>query len=202
MTDDQPTPNTDDLVFWVIELHQGRPDAAEAVCRKIMARVEKLARAMFKRFPRVGRFVDVEDVVQNALIRLLTAFRHVRPTSRRHFYALTGELIRRELLDLTKHYYGPRGHGTNLSDVAVGDGEWECPAADRAPDLADLERATAFHEAVARLPVQEREVIGLLYYHGWTQAEISGLYKVSVRTVQRWQESGIALLRQAFPPDE
>src|SRR5262245_45803639 len=101
MAEDPLTLDTADLVFWVMELRQGRPDAAEPVCRKVVARVEELTRAMFRRFPRVGRFVDVDDVVQNVLIRLLSAIRTVRPTSRRHFYALTGELIRRELLDLS-----------------------------------------------------------------------------------------------------
>jgi RNA polymerase sigma factor (sigma-70 family) len=202
MTDERTTPDTDDLVFWVMELRSGRPDAAEPVCREIMARVERLARAMFRRFPRVGRFVDVEDVVQNSLIRLLTACRQVRPTSRRHFYALTGELIRRELLDLIKHYYGPTGHGTNLADMSVSDGAREYPPADRAIDLTDLERAAEFHEAVARLPAQEREVIVLLYYHGWTQTEIAALFKVSVRTVQRRQEAGIARLRKVILPDD
>jgi RNA polymerase sigma-70 factor (ECF subfamily) len=196
--DEQASPDTDELVFWVTELQHGRADAAEPVCREIMARVERLARVMLKRFPRVGRFVDAEDVVQNCLMRLLAACRQIRPTSRRHFYALTGELIRRELLDLTKHYYGPHGHGTNLVDVAVGEGEREYPPADPTSDLTDLERAAAFHEAVGKLPAREQEAIVLMYYHGWTQAGIADLFRVSIRTVQRWQESGIAHLRQMF----
>jgi RNA polymerase sigma factor (sigma-70 family) len=202
MADEPTTPNTDDLMFWVMELQPGRMVATDPVCRKIMARVDRLARPMFRKFPRVGRFIQVEDVVQNCLIRLMNAYRTVRPASRRHFYALTRELIRRELLDLTKHYFGPLGHGTNLSEVAVGEGERECPPVDRAPDSADLERTTAVHEAIGRLPVEEREAIGLMYYHEWTQVDIAALFKVSVRTVQRRQESGLALLRQTFPPDE
>ena len=197
MTNGLLSPDTDDLTYWVIELQQGRPDAAEPVCRKIVARVEELARAMFRQFPRVGRFVDLDDVVQSALVRLLNACRTVCPTSRRHFYALTGELIRRELLDLTRHYFGPLGEGANLADVVVGEGRREYTPADQTADPTILERASAFHEAVNRLPVREREVIGLTYYHGWTQTEIANLLRVSLRTVQRCQKSGIFLLRQA-----
>src|SRR5688572_5189677 len=117
--------NTSALLHWVEELREGRPDAAEPTFRRILARVEKFATAMFKKFPRVGRFVEIEDVVQNTLVRLLRAMQDIRPESTRHFYALTNELIRRELLDLTKHFYGPRGHGTNLAAIAVGEGKDE-----------------------------------------------------------------------------
>jgi DNA-directed RNA polymerase specialized sigma subunit len=123
MADDPLSLDSGELTVWVLEQNHGKPDAADAICRKVVARVETLTRTRFRRFSRVGRFVDVEDVVQNTMIRLLNACRMVRPTSRRHFYALTRELIRRELLDLTKHYFGPFGHGTNLSKVAVGEGE-------------------------------------------------------------------------------
>jgi RNA polymerase sigma factor (sigma-70 family) len=202
MDDDPVNLDTEELVYWVMELRQGRPQAAEPICRKIVVRVEELAQAMFMRFPRVGRFVDVDDVVQNCLIRLLAACRATCPTSRRHFYALTSELIRRELLDLTRHYFGPRGDGANLVDVAVGEGDREYAPAGADPDPAEWEQAAAFHQAVEELPAREREVIGLAYYHGWPQAEIAGLFQVSVRTVQRWQESGVAHLRRALRTDE
>lgn len=196
MTEDKSSLNTHDLVFWVMELQDGRPDAAEMIFRRIAARVERLARAMFKKFPRIGRFVDVDDVTQSSLMRLLAAFRQIRPASRRHFYALANELIRRELLDLAKHYYGPHGAGSHLSDVAIGEGAGESTPADPA-DAVEIDRMTAFHEAVARLPADEREAIGLSYYHGWTQIEIAELYQVSVRTVRRWLASAIERLKEA-----
>ncbi len=191
---DEQSLNTNDLRYWVTELQAGRPNAAEPTFRKIMAKVELFARGMFQKFPRVGKFVDVEDVIQSSLIRLLAAFRQVRPESTRHFYALTNELIRRELLDLVKHYYGPRGHGTNRADVPVGEGEGEVSPA--APDATvELDKVTAFHEALAELPAEEREVLGLTYYHGWSQTEISSLLQVSVRTVQRWLDSAMQQMK-------
>jgi RNA polymerase sigma factor (sigma-70 family) len=187
--------NTHDLQFWVTELIAGRPDAAEPTFRRIMTRVEKLGRQMVRKYPRVGRFVDADDVVQNAMLRLLRALREVRPESTRHFYALANELIRRELLDLAKHYYRQSGPGDRLSAVAVGEGEGEYnPAAPEAD--AELDRAAAFHEAVAGLPVEQREVIGLAYYHGWPQADIAGLFGVTVRTVQRWHAEAVEMLRE------
>ena len=36
-----------------------------------------------------------------------------------------------------------------------------------------MERWSAFHDAVARLAPEEREVFGLTFYHGWSQAQIA-----------------------------
>ncbi|MFO0799737.1 MAG: sigma-70 family RNA polymerase sigma factor [Gemmataceae bacterium] len=191
MADDEPPLSTNELWFWVTELRAGRPNAAEPTFRKIVARVEALAGDMFRKFPRVGRFVALDDVVQNSLVRLLRALREVRPQSRHHFYALANELVRRELLDLVKHYFGPCGAGTNLADVPVGDGAPDPAAAD-----PDLEKAAAFHEAVAELPPAEREVIGLIYYQNWPLPDIANLFGVSVRTVQRWRDAAVAKLRE------
>jgi len=186
---------TGELVAWVVQLRIGRPEAAEPTLLKIVGRVGELARAMFRQYPRVGRFVDADDVIQGCLVRLLAALREVRPTSTRHFYALVNELIRRELLDLAKHYYGPRGHGTNLATVPVGSGPGEVAPAAPTPDPRELERMAAFHQAVERLPAELREGIGLTYYHGLTQAETAGVLGVSVRTVQRWADAAAAALR-------
>ena len=89
-----------------------------------------------------------------------------------------------------KHYYGPRGAGSNLADVPVGDGALDPAGAD-----PDLERAAAFHEAVAELPTAEREVIGLVYYQNWSLTDIANLFGVSVRTVQRWRDTAVAKLK-------
>jgi DNA-directed RNA polymerase specialized sigma24 family protein len=183
--DDEPSLNTRDLTFWALGLQAGRPAAAEPVFRNIPAVVERRVRVMFGRFPRVGRFVVAEDVAQNTAVRLLRAMRDVRPASTRQFYALTNELIRRELIDLTRHHFGPLGAGTHLAAAASGDG---------------LDHLTAFHEAVARLPTEQREAIGLTYYHDWTQAELARLFGVSVRAVQRWLDAAVTTLTTAVGP--
>lgn len=197
--DDEPSLNTRDLTFWVLELQAGRPAAAEPVFRKILIGVERRVRAMFARFPRVGRFVEAEDVAQNTALRLLRAMRDVRPASTRQFYALTNELIRRELIDLTRHHFGPLGAGTHLASAPSGDGADEHPAV--APAVDWLDHLTAFHEAVARLPAEQREAIGLTYYHDWPQAEIARLFGVSVRTVQRWLDAAVTTLRTEVGSD-
>jgi RNA polymerase sigma-70 factor (ECF subfamily) len=134
-------------------------------------------------------------VVQNTIIRLLSAFRAIRPQSTRDFYALANELIRREFLDLTRRYFGPQGQGTRVAPVPVGEGAGEYIPPGLAPD-ADADQLAAFHEAIAKLPAKEREVIGLAYYHGWTQTQMASLFNVSTRTVQRWMDGAVERIRQ------
>ena len=63
---------------------------------------------------------------------------------------------------------------------------------------ADLERWAAFHEMVGALPAEEREVVGLVHYHGWTQAQIAELFGVTERTVRRWWQSALLKLGEAM----
>jgi RNA polymerase sigma factor (sigma-70 family) len=187
--------DTAGLHQWVTELQAGRPGAAEPEFLRILSRVERMTRTTFRRYTRVGRFLEPEDVVQNTLLRLFAALRQIRPASTRDFYALVNELIRREFLDLTRRYFGPQGLGTRVADRALADGDHLPPGV---PPDADLDQLTAFHEVLEKLPVEEREVIGLAYYHGWPQTQIAELFGVSTRTVQRWHEAGVAEIRKAL----
>ncbi len=55
---------------------------------------------MLRDYPRVKRWEDSDDVLQNALIRLLQALAAVKISTAKDFYALAALQIRRELLDL------------------------------------------------------------------------------------------------------
>jgi RNA polymerase sigma factor (sigma-70 family) len=59
-----------------------------------------------------------------------------------------------------------------------------------------MERWTAFHEAVERLDATHREVVGLVFYHGWKQAEVADLLHVSVRTVSKYWADACDRLRE------
>jgi len=51
-----------------------------------------------------------------------------------------------------------------------------------------------FHQEVENLPTKEREVLGLAFYHGWTQAEIARLFRVDERTIRRYYQSACVKL--------
>jgi DNA-directed RNA polymerase specialized sigma24 family protein len=63
---------------------------------------------------------------------------------------------------------------------------------------SDLDLWSAFHEQVEWLPAEEREVVGLTFYHGWTQAQIAELFGVDERTVRRRWRRACRQLTQAL----
>jgi RNA polymerase sigma-70 factor (ECF subfamily) len=183
--------HTPQLHDWIDRYRAGDRAAADALLRAIGARLEHLAQRMLKSYPNVNRWADSDDVLQNATLRLLRTLENVRPESVRSFLNLAAVHIRRELLDLARHFGGPLGVGANHASTPPA-ADSPPPAyepADPADDPIDVDRWRRFHEAVERLPAEEREVVGLKFYHGWQEAQIAELFQVTDRTVRRWWRS-------------
>ena len=156
------------------------------------------ARRMSQGYPGVARWEQGEDVAQNALIRLDRALRAVTPPTARDFFRLAAAQVRRELIDLARHYYGPRGLGAHHATRTGGEGSPD-PAMDLSvPDTTnDPGRLAAwgeFHRAVESLGEADRELFDLLWYQGLTQAEAAGILGVTERTVNsRWLAARVRL---------
>ena len=193
MSDDFP--QTTQMVLWLERMQGGDLGAREEILRHVRGRLELLTRKMLQDYPRVKRYEETDDVLQSATLRLLGALREVRPTSMRDFFGLASLQIRRELLDLAKHYYGPEGEGAHHASLP-GDrsGAVMPDKADPADEPSGLAAWCEFHEKIKLLPDEEHEVIALLYYQGLTQAEAAVILNVTVRTVQRrWQSCLLSL---------
>ncbi|HVK09934.1 MAG TPA: sigma-70 family RNA polymerase sigma factor [Gemmataceae bacterium] len=187
----QPPIDTTAITPLIRRVREGDRAAENELAQAILARFEALARRMLHKFPGVRRYEDTADLVQEAMIRLLRSLREVSPTNTREFFGLAAEQIRRQLLDLLKR------HRQTLNRRREAAAEPASPAADD----ADLTRWAAFHEAVSRLPVEEREVFMLSYYHNWTQAEMAELFQVNERTVRRRWEAANASMREFLTDD-
>jgi RNA polymerase sigma-70 factor (ECF subfamily) len=174
--------------------------AMDALLRHCGDRLTVLTRRMLGDFQRVRRWAETDDVLQNALLRLLGALRSVKPQTPRDFFALASLQIRRELIDLARHFYGPEGIGANHDsqgpEVASSSGPREPAEVRREP--ASAAQWTELHELIDRLAAEEREVIGLLFYQGLSQAEAAEVLNVSVRTVQRRWHSALYKLHGAW----
>jgi RNA polymerase sigma factor (sigma-70 family) len=168
--------------------------ARNELIRRCSNRLELLTRKMLRSYPSVRRWEETGDVFQNAAVRLVRALNAVTPTNTREFFGLAAEQIRRELIDLARHYRGPMGHGRNVVDSPTPNLSGQAAYDPPAPVAEDLDRWTAFHEAVHNLPPEEREVFMLTFYHGWTQPEIATLFQVDERTIRRrWQAASVRL---------
>jgi RNA polymerase sigma-70 factor (ECF subfamily) len=170
--------------------------AENELLRTILGRFRNLARRMLNNeFRRLRPVAQTGDVVQEALLRLLRALQQVTPATTRDFFNLAAEQIRRQLLDLARRQHLEQMESLRFRDDSSGSGGHP---PDPAPPPADLDRWEQFHRTVAELPVAEREVIGLSFYHGWTQAQIAELFGVDERTVRRRWKAACKTLNNAL----
>jgi RNA polymerase sigma-70 factor (ECF subfamily) len=173
-------------------LRAGDESARDELLAIACGRLTRLARRMLRRYPGVQRWEQTDDVFQNAAERLCRALKDVKPASVRSFLNLAAVQIRRELIDLARHYEGPEGPGR------LHAGRLESESAARPPgphdpgtdtdDPARLADWTEFHAQIEALPDAEREVFDLLWYQGLPQGEAAALLGVTERVVRyRWR---------------
>lgn len=193
---------TDTQIQNLIDLAaSGQEKARQALLDHACDRLLRLTRKMFHGYPNLRRWEQTDDVFQNSLIRLHRALAEVQVESVRHFFNLAAVQVRRELLDLAKHHFGPHGIGANHHT----DGQ---PADDAGGSLhktgdepKDAAEWTEFHQHVESLPDEEKEVVNLLWYEGLTQDEAGKLLGISLRTVKRRWHSARTNLYEALAND-
>ena len=97
--------------------------------------------------------------------------------------------IRRELIDLARHYDGPTGMAAHHESWMPSDGSRESPAgrvaAAHTDDPDRLEAWSRFHRCVESLIDEDREVFDLLWYQGLTQGRAAQVLGLSEKTVNR-----------------
>jgi len=177
----------------------GDERAYEELIARASERLHKLVRKMLRNNPRLRRWEETDDVFQLAALRLHRSLLEVRPDSPRSFFGLAATQIRRTIIDLARHHFGPEGeaarHHTEARRIAADDQGGRLQDVDDrrgAPDSASA--WTEFHEAVEALPVEEREVLDLVWYGGLTQREAAGLLGISEPTVKRrWRAARLRL---------
>jgi RNA polymerase sigma factor (sigma-70 family) len=189
------TDEADDL----LERHRaGDASARGGLIRLAQLRFTALARAMLRRYPHLRRWEQTDDLLNAALTRLHRTLMGVRPESVRHFDNLAATQIRRELIDLARSYYGPEGLGANHHTDGTDPGVRLAQVSDRSGRPETLEGWTAFHEAVERMPEEEREVFDLLWYQGMTHSQAAEALGVATKTIQRRWASARLLIQDAL----
>lgn len=157
-------------------------------------RLLKLTRAMFAGYPSLRRWEQTDDVFINSMMRLHRALEAVQPESVRHFFNLAGTQVRRELLDLKKHYYGREGIAANHHTDHQPPDEQNGSLYGKATEPEDLTMWSVFHEKVEALPDDLRETFNIIYYQGLSLEESAEALGVSLSTVKRrWQQARIRL---------
>jgi RNA polymerase sigma-70 factor (ECF subfamily) len=192
---------TTQLQHCLDRLRAGDESARDELLQCARERLIRLTRKMLKGYRRVKRWEDTDDVLQNALLRLCRSLQETTPHSVRDFFRLAALQIRRELIDLARHYFGPQGHGakhaSNVNKAHTPD--TPLPAYEKCDDTNDPSRLatwTEFHQQVSALSDDDKEMFDLLWYQGLSQEETAALLNASVRTIQRrWQSARLKMHR-------
>jgi RNA polymerase sigma factor (sigma-70 family) len=200
MTD--PLNQSQRIQVWIDRLQAGDEAARKELVNCACDQLTLLTRKMLRGFTRLKRWEETMDVAQNATLRLCRTLEQVRPKTVVEFYRLATLNIRRELLDLTKHYYrvdGPGARHHSQGGPAAADDSRPLLEPETDSDRPDrLATWAEFHAKVGTLPEEEREVFDLFWYQGLPQAEIAQLLNVTERTVKRRWRSARLLLHEAL----
>ena len=194
------------LSIWLERLHGGDPAARDQLIGRACDRLRRLTQTMLRDFPRLRAYEDAEDVLQSAVVRLLRALDVVTPPTTADFFRLAAQLIRRELIDLSRHYFGPCGQAARAAPPPEGDASDVRSGAAVTPsdstfDPGRLARWTEFHRRAEALPEEERAVFDLIWYQGLSQPEAATVLQVSPATIKRRWVAARLHLQSVFQDD-
>jgi RNA polymerase sigma-70 factor (ECF subfamily) len=174
-------------------MRSGDQTARRQLIEHSCERLRGLARKMLRRYPKVRRWEETDDVFVEAVTRLHRALESVQPESPRHFYNLAATQIRRVLIDLSRRYYGAEGLRSHHDTAALKSDDGTPPRYERADESGEpssLAEWTEFHEQIGILPEEEQEVFNLLWYEQMTHEQAAGVLGVTARTIRRrWQDA-------------
>jgi RNA polymerase sigma factor (sigma-70 family) len=194
---DEHLPPTRDLDLLVKRL-PGDRSTRDELFRRAYGQLRRLAHTILEEdFSGLRRWLTAEDVLHDALIRLLRALPEVQPACWDEFFALAATEIRREFLDRARQCAGPRWQCTHQAAPAARGNRQppELEVADPAEGPCDLDDWSALHQEIERLPARERKAVMLTLYCGWTAAQIAERTQVTERTVEHWLQSAGRELR-------
>ena len=134
-------------------------------------------------FRLLGDDDDAEDVAQEAFLRILRAAHRYQPTAafRTYLYRIVTRLCRDH-----RRKASPSPHPNPDAETSQGPSPEACVAAS--------EERRAVQEALAALPVKQREAVVLRYYESLTYDEIGEVMGASRKGVERLLARGRAAL--------
>jgi RNA polymerase sigma factor (TIGR02999 family) len=166
----------------------GDRNALEDLIPIVYTELRRLAHHYMKG-ERAGNSLQTTALVHEAYLRLVDCNR-MQWQNRAHFFALSGQLMRRILVENARRHNLKRGAGIlhiSLDETAVLDRE-------RGPELVALDDAL---NALGRRDPRKVQVVEMCYFGGLSMEETADVLNVSPITVRRdWSAARIWLYRE------
>jgi RNA polymerase sigma-70 factor (ECF subfamily) len=191
--------NSTTLRYWIDRHNAGDAGALVELLRFSEDRFRILASARLNKYRRLRRFEDTGDVLAGAQMRFSAAIRAVQFTTLQDFLRLGAAMVNRQLIDFTRHYFGPQGAGRNEIELSLDESKkvGRANAAEPAAAASDTTQRADIDEVIVGLVPADREMFDLLYYQGLSQAEAADVLSVSLSTVKRrWLEARAAFIER------
>jgi RNA polymerase sigma factor (TIGR02999 family) len=170
---------------------QGDEAALAELTPLVHAELHRLARACMRR-ERRAHTLQATALVNECFLRLVDA-RQVQWQDRAHFFALSGRLMRRILVDFARaRQFQKRGAGADHVplDTAV-------PVSAPGRDLVALDEAL---QTLADIDERKSQIVELRFFGGLSHEETAQALGISAKTVMReWQVAKVWLLRELRP---
>lgn len=187
------------------KLRAGDAGSIQALLEASMRRLQVLAKRISHNIPQVKRWEQTDDLVQNSMIRIWKALDKHRPATPLDYYRLASTIIRRELIDLSRHYYGAEGLGANQARTSAPmDSQYVSPVEnkfDQTHEPSNLASWTEFHSYIDSLDDEQRSLFDLLWYQDLTLTEAAEILGSSERTIRRrWKLARVALYEAIVKP--
>ncbi len=161
--------------------HSARAELLRLTTDRLLAMVRK----MLARYPGVRRWEESDDVLQNVMVRLDRCLSQEPIQSPTDYFRLAAANMRRELIDLARHYYGPQGLGSNHATPNANNFQEPEHTGTVRDDPARTVIARELHEVMETLPSELRDVASFHWYLGMTKPEVAAALGMSLSTVKR-----------------
>lgn len=172
---------TSDLIqAWLDNHRAGKAPPINELCWLCEERIRRLVRPRLNTFPAVAQDSQTTDIVDETLLRLLSALKHICPQSTLELERFLGRTIRFVLLDMQKAIQRRRRRVGWLGEEPIA-----APGDSDDPVEADL--MVALHEYIEALPPDEQALFDVFYYQGKSKvegAQLLGLPPTTAHT--RW----------------
>jgi RNA polymerase sigma factor (sigma-70 family) len=185
----------------LVRLRAGDAAARREMFAHVAERFRPLAHKLLRiNFPRVGLHAETDDILHDALCRLIPYLEHCEVdigSSKGQFYKLTTMVLRHTLVDAARKHFG------SLQGRPISDGlEANHPLLQESSGLNDWREKIRLHELVERLPEPERTVIHMSLYLGYGTTRIAQCLKVHPGTISRRLASAKEMLGRMLRADE